>query len=85
MWYAQHVLGLRPDILVIDDRTMLDRKLGRAPDVIERYLAEGRPVYAIRLAGRDLEELQRRFLMTQVAGGGNTGVWAVQGILAAAR
>ena len=85
LWYAQHVLGLRPDILVIDDRTMLDRDLGRAPDVIERYLAEGRPVYAIRLAGRDLEELQRRFLMTQVASGGNTGVWAVQGILAAAR
>jgi hypothetical protein len=85
LWYAQHVLGLRPDILVIDDRTMLDRDLGRAPDVIERYLAEGRPVYAIRLAGRDLEELQRRFLMTQVASGGNTGVWAVQGVLAAAR
>ena len=85
LWYAQHVLGLRPDIQVIDDRTMLDRDLGRAPDVIERYLAEGRPVYAIRLPGRDLEELQRRFLMTQVAGGGNTGVWAVQGVLAAAR
>ncbi len=85
LWYAQHVLGLRTDILVIDDRTMLDRNLGRAPDVIERYLAEGRPVYAIRLAGRDLEELQGRFLMTQVASGGNTGVWAVQGLLAAAR
>lgn len=85
LWYAQHVLGQRPDILVIDDRTMLDRNLGRAPDVIERYLAEGRPVYAIRLAGRDLEELQRRFLMTRVASDGNTGVWAVQGLLAAAR
>lgn len=85
MWYAQHVLGLRPDILVLDDRTMLDRDLGRAPDVIERYLAEGRPVYAIRLEGRDLDELTSRFFMTRVASGGNTGVWAVHGLLAAAR
>ena len=60
LWYAQKVEGLRPDILIVDDRTMLDLDLGRAPDVIERYLAEGRPVYAIRLDGRDLEELQRR-------------------------
>jgi hypothetical protein len=83
MWYAQHVLGLRPDIMVIDDRTMLDRNLGRAPDVIRRYLAEGRPVYAIRLAGRDLDELTSQFLMTRVASDGNTAVWAVQGPLAA--
>lgn len=85
MWYAQHVLGHRPDIMVIDDRTMLDRGLGRAPDAIERYLAEGRPVYAIRLEGRDLDELKSRFFMTLVASGGNTGVWAVHGLLAAAR
>jgi len=85
MWYAQHVLALRPDILVLDDRTLLDRGLGRAPDAIERYLAEGRPVYAIRLQGRDLDELTSRFFMTRVASGGNTGVWAVHGLLAAAR
>jgi hypothetical protein len=34
------VQGLRPDIEIIDDRTMLDRDLGRAPDVIERYLGD---------------------------------------------
>jgi hypothetical protein len=43
LWYAQKVEGLRPDIDIIDDRTMLDRDLGRAPDVIKRTLAEGRP------------------------------------------
>ena len=85
LWYAQHVQGLRPDIFVVDDRTMLDLGLGRAPDVIERYLAEGRPVYAIRLAGRDTEELLARFAMTRVASDGHTAVWAVQGVLAAAR
>jgi hypothetical protein len=85
LWYAQHVRGVRPDIFVVDDRTMLDLRLGRAPDVIERYLAEGRPVYAIRLAGRDTEELLARFAMTKVASDGNTAVWAVQGVLAAAQ
>jgi hypothetical protein len=85
LWYAQRVQGLRPDIFIVDDRTMLDLGLGRAPDVIERYLAEGRPVYAIRLAGRDTEELLARFAMTTVASDGNTAVWAVQGVLAAAQ
>ena len=85
LWYAQHVQGRRSDIFVVDDRTMLDLGLGRAPQVIERYLAEGRPVYAIRLAGPDTEELMARFAMTKVAGDGNTAVWAVQGLLAAAQ
>lgn len=85
LWYAQRVQGIRPDIFIVDDRTMLDRGLGRAPDVIERSLAEGRPVYAIRLDGRDTEELQRRFRMTKVASEGNTAVWAVQGVLAASQ
>lgn len=83
LWYAQHVQGIRQDIFVVDDRTMLDLGLGRAPDVIERYLAEGRPVFAIRLAGRDTEELLARFLMTRVASDGSTAVYAVHGLLAA--
>jgi hypothetical protein len=85
LWYAQHVQGIRPDIFVVDDRTMLDLGLGRAPNVIENFLAEGRPVYAIRLAGRDTEELLARFAMTKVVSDGHTAVWAVQGVLAAAQ
>jgi len=85
LWYAQKVEGVRPDIFVVDDRTMLDLDLGRAPDVINRYLGEGRPVYAIRLSGPDTEELQAQFLMTKVAGDGNTAVWQVLGRLTAAR
>lgn len=84
LWYAQKVEGLRPDIEIIDDRTMLDRDLGRAPDVIERYLGR-RPVYVIRVAGADTEELTRQYDMTPVASGGSTTVWAVNGRLAAAR
>jgi transmembrane protein TMEM260 (protein O-mannosyltransferase) len=85
LWYAQKVEGLRPDIFVVDDRTMLDLGLGRAPDVINRYLGEARPVYAIRLSGPDTDELRAQFLMTKVASGGNTAVWQVLGRLTAAR
>ncbi|HUG28932.1 MAG TPA: DUF2723 domain-containing protein [Candidatus Limnocylindria bacterium] len=83
LWYAQKVQGLRPDIDVIDDRTMLDRNIGRAPDVIAANLGL-RPVYVIRANDRDLNELISQFDMTLVASGGGTGVWAVHGILAAA-
>ena len=84
LWYAQKVEGLRTDIEVIDDRTMLDRDLGRAPDVINRYLGE-RPVYVIRLPGRDTDELTAQFAMQPVAGGGFEVVWRVDGRLATAR
>lgn len=82
LWYAQKVEGLRPDVFVVDDRTMLDLNLGRAPDVIRRYLAEGRPVYAIRIDyNGDLAELTSQFDMTLVASGGSTGLWKVNGYL----
>ncbi len=84
LWYAQKVEGMRPDIFVVDDRTMLDLNLGRAPDVINRYL-EQRPVYVIRLAGRDTDELTAQFDMTRVASDGSTAVWQVHGRLFATR
>ncbi len=79
LWYAQRVEAQRTDLFVVDDRTMLDQDLGRAPDVIERFLGQ-RPVFVIRL-DRDLPELQARFLMVPVASGGSTGVWRVDGRL----
>ncbi|MBI2781040.1 MAG: DUF2723 domain-containing protein [Chloroflexi bacterium] len=82
LWYAQKVEGLRPDIEIIDDRTMLDRDLGRAPDVIAANLGK-RPVYVIRIEGRDTDELTRQYDMRIVASGGSTAVWAVDGRRAA--
>ena len=82
LWYAQKVQGLRPDLFIVDDRTMLDLQLGRAPDVIRRYLGT-RPVYVIRANDRDLTELTSQFDMALVAGGGSTGVYAVHDRLAA--
>ena len=82
LWYAQKVEGQRPDVTIVDDRTMLDENLGRAPDVINRYLGT-RPVFVIRLPGGDTDELTHQFDMTLVAGDGSTGVWRVDGRLAA--
>lgn len=83
LWYAQKVEAERPDIFIVDDRTMLDLGLGRAPDVINRYLGENRPVYVIRLPGPDTDELTAQFDMTVVAGEGSDAVWQVHGRLTA--
>jgi hypothetical protein len=53
LWYGQYVEGIRPDIFVADDRTMLDQNLGGATDVIARFLGQ-RPVYITRANGHDL-------------------------------
>jgi hypothetical protein len=50
LWYGQKVLGLRPDIYIVDDRTRLDANLGEVQDVFNKYLGN-RPVFAIRLSG----------------------------------
>ena len=52
LWYAQKVQGLRPDILIVDDRTMLDQDLGRAPDVIDAVPRRGGPSTSIRSTWR---------------------------------
>jgi hypothetical protein len=53
LWYATLVEGRRPDIMVVDDRTRLDRNYGEATDVIARFL-ETHPVYVIRANAHDL-------------------------------
>jgi hypothetical protein len=47
LWYGRYVEGSRPDIEILDDRTMLDRGLGTADDVIEQNVGR-RPVVVIR-------------------------------------
>ncbi len=53
LWYGQRVLGMRPDIYIVDDRTRLDDNLGEVQDVFKKFLGN-RPVFTIRLnAGVD--------------------------------
>jgi hypothetical protein len=62
LWYAQRVEHRRLDITIVDDRTRLDEQLGELTDVIDRALAQGRPVYAIRLDQREVDMLTDRYV-----------------------
>ncbi len=69
LWYGQKVLGLRPDILIIDDSTRKNDRIGAAGevwDVFDKYLGS-RPVYTDRFAGGcdGIEALGRAFEMKQ--------------------
>jgi len=75
MWYGQYVEGLRPDVLVMDDRTILDAGLVDVHGAIERYLGE-RPVYLIRLP-RDIEAIASRHRLSLVQGLRGGDVWRV--------
>jgi hypothetical protein len=53
LWYGQKVLGLRPDILIIDDSTRKNDHIGAAGevwDVFDTYMAT-RPIYTDRFQG----------------------------------
>jgi hypothetical protein len=65
LWYGQHVLSQRPDIFIVDDRTMLDQELGEATDVIARFI-DTRPVYVIRANAYDLGLVTNRFEIAPV-------------------
>ena len=88
LWYGRWVEGARPDITIIDDRTMLDDHLGTPGcgalggsqcmiDVIDGYLDE-RPVYLIRLEG-DLPDFRDRFILEAVPGIPHGIIWRVAG------
>jgi len=60
MWYAQRVMGERPDITIIDDRTRLDENLGGLTDAIDANLGS-RPVYVLRNDPREVKLLGERY------------------------
>jgi hypothetical protein len=68
LWYAQHIEGQRPDLMVIDDRTRLDQGLGDVTDVIDANLPT-RPVYVIRFDPTEIATLDRRYVLELVDAG----------------
>ena len=78
MWYGQLVLGERPDVRVVDDRTRLDENLGSVEDVIDANLGK-RPVYVIRAQASDLQDLAARYAIEPVDRSGE--VYRVTGYL----
>ena len=70
LWYRQLILGERPDVSVIDDRTRLDANLGSVDDVIRANLGR-RPVYLVR-RDQEIPGLEGRWLVDQVTDPGGT-------------
>jgi 4-amino-4-deoxy-L-arabinose transferase-like glycosyltransferase len=66
LWYGRWVEGRRPDLLIIDDRDILDDGYGTASAAIDRWLPE-RPVYLMRLA-KDLPPFVERYVLERVDG-----------------
>ena len=46
LWYHRWILGDRPDVMIIDERNILDDGYGTIGDAIDRYLGR-RPVYVV--------------------------------------
>jgi len=83
MWYGQYVEGWRPDVTIIDDRTILDQNLGSAMQVIDSNLGN-RPVYLIRVPG-DYPSYMQRYTMVNLPGiVGGVAVYQVTGFQATA-
>ena len=66
MWYAHYVENWRPDVTIIDDRTILDQDLGTAEHVVDSNFGQ-RPVFLIRLPG-DYAQFEQRYVLTPLPG-----------------
>jgi hypothetical protein len=64
LWYGRWVEGRRDDILIVDDRDVLDDGFGTVERAIDHYLGT-RPVYVVRL-GRDLPGLMEAYELERV-------------------
>jgi transmembrane protein TMEM260 (protein O-mannosyltransferase) len=76
LWHAQHVEGIRPDVLIVDDTNIVYEGWGTREARIAAVICE-RPVFILRLDPRDLEPTERMFRLTpfiavRVAAGGPT-------------
>jgi hypothetical protein len=65
LWYGRWVEGRRDDILILDDRDVLDDGFGRVENAIDHFLGQ-RPVYIVRLE-QDLPALAERYELEHVA------------------
>jgi hypothetical protein len=63
LWHGQQVLGMRPDVLVVDDTNIVYDGWVTRERRIEDLICE-RPVYMIRLRDSDLEPTRQEFKVT---------------------
>jgi hypothetical protein len=62
IWYGQRIEGSRPDVLLLDDSTIVTDGLGTVEEVIDHHLGE-RPVYIIRSTPADIAALAVRYVI----------------------
>jgi len=77
LWYGKYVEGMRPDVTVVDDSTIVQKDLGDAAAVIDSHLGQ-RPVFLIRLA-HDMPQFEERYELTKVPGIPGGPVYRVEG------
>jgi hypothetical protein len=65
LWHGQQVLGLRPDVLVVDDTNIVYEGWVTRERRIESLICE-RPVFTLRLDDHDLEPMVEEFRLTPV-------------------
>ena len=84
LWYVTIVDGLRPDILIVDDRNREDQNLLELSQVIDLYIGT-RPVYLIRNGTSELPALVGRYEVRPIAAATASNVLQVFPIGAAGR
>ncbi|MCU0483983.1 MAG: DUF2723 domain-containing protein [Chloroflexi bacterium] len=78
LWYATLVEGRRPDVTVVDDRDLLDERLGTVDDLIAANL-DRRPVFLLR-PGAEILDVAERWKLERW--GGPAGIQAVWRVVA---
>jgi hypothetical protein len=63
LWHAQHVEGLRPDVLIVDDTNIVYEGWGTREARIGALICD-RPVFVLRFDPRDLQPIQKRYTLT---------------------
>jgi hypothetical protein len=63
LWHGQQVLGLRPDVLVVDDTNIVYEGWGTRERRIEDLICD-RPVFILRLSDRDLAPTAQEFTIS---------------------
>ncbi len=79
LWYVQLVEGRRPDIRVVDDRTIVDQDLGDVFSVIDANIGR-HTVYAIRIDSAEIARTVRRYDITVIPVPGGPALMRIDGI-----
>ncbi len=63
LWYAQHVEGQRPDVLIVDDTNIVYENWGDVAHRIAPLICQ-RPVFLMRVGENDLTPIRERWSLT---------------------